>query len=303
MFLNAKLCLSVVQGVVRLLLSYNAAVNRLNDERMSSLMLASQRGHASIVGMLIKEGAHIDAKTYQDSTSLMLACKRKHLHVAKILVASGAELKFRDGKNRTVLETASRKGNDEFVRILTDSAQIRLMQDESRKERNFEVTRLWKLLQLEHATIQLGTTNVTIHNVVDSCVMGSGCHLRQLCKSKRALVLAMTLPAPLLELISSFIPLPLIWEKRLNLLTSRSHIDPDSAVFNALGMDHVSLVKMLFMLLPNYLPQHSAIIHDSDLIDEVLEEGGLLDALDASGVNPPTSFASWVSFIQAMALS
>ena len=46
------------------------------------------------------------------------------------------------------------------------------------------------------------------------------------------------------------------------------------------------------MLLPYYLPNHSAIIHNTDLIDEVLEEGGLLDALDESGIDPPTSFAS-----------
>ena len=85
------------QDVVRLLLSHYASVNLRNDERMTSLMLASQRGHASIVGMLVKAGAQVDAKTYQDSTSLMLACKRKHLDVAKILVASGTELKLKDG--------------------------------------------------------------------------------------------------------------------------------------------------------------------------------------------------------------
>ncbi len=288
---------------MRLLLSYNAAVNRLNDERLSSLMLASQRGHASIVGILLKKGAQVNAKTYTDSTSLMLACKRKHLHVAKILVASGAELKLKDCKNRTVLETASRRGNDAFVRILTDSAQIRLMQDESRKERNADLASLWELLQLGHATIQLGTTNMTIHDVADSGAMGSGYHLKQLCQSKRALVLAMTLPAPLLELISSFIPLPRIWEKRLKLLTSRSSIDPDSAVFNALGMDHVSLVKITSCSCFCLIISHSAIIHDTDLIDEVLEEGGLLDVLDASGVDPPTSFASWVSSIESIALS
>ena len=219
---------------MRLLLSHNASVNRRNDERMTSLMLASQRGHASIVEMLVRAGAQVDAKTYQDSTSLMLACKRKHLNVAKILVASGTELKLKDSKNRTVLETATRRGHEAFIRILTDSGQIRLMQDVSRRERNLEMARIWKLLQLERATIQSGTAKMTIHNVADS-VKGGGNPLKQLCQSKRALGLAMTLPAPLVELISSFIPLPLIWEKRLMLLTSRSHIDPDSAVFNALG--------------------------------------------------------------------
>lgn len=146
-----------------------------------------------------------------------------------------------DRKNRTVLETATRRGHEAFVQILTDSAQIRLMQEESRRERSFEMARIWKLLQLEMATVQLGTTHITIHDAAD-CFMGRDNNLKQLCHSKRALVLAMTLPAPLVELISDFIPLPLIWEKRLMLLTSRSHVDPDSAVFNALGKAMLSLL-------------------------------------------------------------
>lgn len=196
---------------------------------MTALMLSSQRGHASIVKMLVKAGAQVDAKTAQDSTSLMLACKRKHLNVAKILVASGTELMLKDCKNRTVLETATKRQNTEFARILTDSAQVKLMQEDSRRERNFAMVRCWKLLQSERATIKLGGTNMTIHAVP------IGAALRGQCSSKRALVRAMTLPAPLIELIASFVPLPLIWEKRLMLLTSRSHIDPDSAVYNALG--------------------------------------------------------------------
>ena len=66
---------------------------------------------------------------------------------------------------------------------------------------------------------------------------------------------------------SSFIPLPLIWEKRLLLLTSRSHVHPDSAIFNT-----------------------------CDLIDEVLETGGILSAFDAAGVEPPSTFQSWEAF-------
>ena len=54
--------------------------------------------------------------------------------------------------------------------------------------------------------------------------------------SKRALVRAMTLPAPLIELVVSYVPPPLIWEKRLGLLTSRSLVDPDSAIWNALDL-------------------------------------------------------------------
>ena len=128
----------------------------------------------------------------------------------------------------------SKRGNDAFAEILTDAAQVRLMQADSRKERNFSMVRVWKLLQSERAMIRLGGMDMPIHNVTGN--LGSTTLMQHANNSKRALMQSMTLPAPLIELISSFIPPPLIWEKRLMLLTSRSHVDPDSAVYNALGM-------------------------------------------------------------------
>ncbi|KAK1747644.1 ankyrin repeat domain-containing protein [Skeletonema marinoi] len=252
------------EHVVKLLLQHNAVVNRRNDERMTALMLCSQRGHSGIVKMLLKAGAEIDAKTSQDSTSLMLACKRKNLEVAKILVAAGTELKLKDCKNRTVLETATRRGNADFARILTDDAQIRLVKEEARRERNFCMIRLWHLLNWERATIRVPPNYLNVHNLAEDL---ENPVLQQLCPSKRTLVRAMTMPAPVIELITAFIPLPLSWEKRLSLLSSRSHVDPDTAVYNAL-----------------------------DLLDEVLEEGGILEAFDLADMPPPVSFNSWTYF-------
>ncbi|KAL7439100.1 hypothetical protein ACHAXM_006523 [Skeletonema potamos] len=252
------------ENVVKLLLQHNAVVNRRNDERMTALMLCSQRGHSGIVKMLLDHGADIDAKTAQESTSLMLACKRKNLEVAKILVAAGTELKLKDCKNRTVLETATRRGNTDFARILTDSAQIRLVKEQARRDRNFCMIRLWHLLNWERATIRVPPNFLLVHKLADDL---DNPLLQHLCPSKRTLVRAMTMPAPVIELITAFIPLPLCWEKRLNLLTSRSMADPDTAVCNTL-----------------------------DLLDEVLEEGGILEAFDLAGVSPPVSFNSWADF-------
>lgn len=257
-----KFSFSAHKDVVKLLLQHNSFVNRLNDDRMSALMLCSQRGHARVVKMLIKSGAETDAVTQQNSTSLMLAIKRRHLDVARILVASGTELMLKDNKNRTVLETCEKRGLTDFVEILTSSAQVRLMQEDSRKIRNFCMVRLWTLLQLERAHIKIFNTEMTVHKVAENL---DNPIFRQLCPSKRALVRSMTMPAPVMELITSFVPLPLLYEIRLMLLASRSLVDPNSAVFNAV-----------------------------DFIDEVLEEGGLLEAFDAAGVIPPQSFSSWV---------
>ena len=51
---------------------------RKNLEGMNALMLASQRGHADMVKLLIQVGAAMDEQTMQGSTALMLACKRGH---------------------------------------------------------------------------------------------------------------------------------------------------------------------------------------------------------------------------------
>jgi hypothetical protein len=76
----------------------------------------------------------------------------------------------------------------------------------------------------------------------------------------------MALPAPLLEVIATYIRMPLMWERRVGMLTKRSVINADATVQCAL-----------------------------DLIDEILEEGGFVEACDHAQVVPPTHFASWVS--------
>jgi len=51
--------------ISKLLLEHNADVNRKNHEGMNALMLASQRGHADMVLVLIKAGASMDEQTSQ----------------------------------------------------------------------------------------------------------------------------------------------------------------------------------------------------------------------------------------------
>ena len=256
------------EEVVKLLIQHGCMVNRCNDERMNALMLCSQRGHVGVVKLLIEAGIDIDAVTNQNSTSLMLAVKRKHLEVAKILVSSGAELKHKDNKSRTVLDTAKRTGLPEFEEILTDKAQVRFMQENSRIVRNFSMICIWNLLQSERAYVKLRLSKThcgatTVHKIAENLASPI---LDNLCSSKQALVRAMTMPAPVIELIASFIPLPLSYETRLRLLARRAQVNPDSAVFNAM-----------------------------DFIDEVLEEGRLLEAFDEANVHPPSNFSSWVS--------
>ena len=51
--------------ITKVLIGAHCDVNRKNLEGMNALMLASQRGHASVVLELIKAGASMDEQTTQ----------------------------------------------------------------------------------------------------------------------------------------------------------------------------------------------------------------------------------------------
>ena len=266
--------------VVRLLLDKGALVNRRNQVQMTSLMLASQRGHAKVCSLLIAFGADLDVVTAQNSTSLHLACKRSHEDVVRVLVTAGAEFCLRDNRGRTARDlvlrrTASHddekaKRMEEMARMIDPLVQTNMMQFHARTERSFGMMKLWNLLQQERANVTLQQGHVaTIHQLAPLLERprdGGGLpfHLSQ--PSTLALLRIMALPAPLVRLVLEFVPLPSSWDSRIGLLTKRCLVDSDAALLSAL-----------------------------DLIDEILEEGGFLEACDAAQISPPNGFSTWVS--------
>ena len=251
--------------VVLYLMEHGAVVNRRNNEYMSALMLAAQRGHAHICQLLVDAHADVDAMTIQRSTSLMLACKREHVDVVKILITGGCELMVKDSRGRTARDVTKQRHihsdkTKELLVFLDPQVQVMLMREKARIPRNYEIIKMWTLLQQERGTLHNG---MVIHDITfDSRV------LNDMKKSIKSLILTMTLPAPMVELISTYMPLPSMWSTRLTLLTKRTTVDPDSAVASAL-----------------------------DLIDEVLEEGGFVEACDTAKLLVPSSdFKSWAEW-------
>jgi ankyrin repeat protein len=248
------------EQVVSLLLSRGARVNRRNNEHMSALMLASQRGHSPIVQQLLDHKADVDAMTAQKSTSLMLACKREHVSVVQVLVTSGCELQMKDSRGRTARDVATRRSSKTVLRLLEPPKQVELMQRKSRVERSYLMAKMWNLLQQDRASVYFSGRDVSIHQVYGKEAAGTV----QRTNSSLALIRTMTLPAPMVEHIASFMPLPNLWDERLMLITRRCGVDADAAISCAL-----------------------------DLIDEVLEEGGFLEACHIAKVTPPTHFKTW----------
>lgn len=247
--------------IVSLLLKHGAEVNRRNNEQMSALMLASQRGHADIVQLLIDKDAQLNATTQQNSTALMLACKRGNAAVVKILVEEGCEICIRDSRGRTAKDLAIRRNVKEFIQLLDPDVQVKLMQRKARVQRNHTMIQVWTLLQQDRAHVPLMHKDVSIHQVGKDLLTNKG--------SVSALIRTMTLPAPLVELVASFMPLPRLWDKQSALIMKKCTVDPDAAITSSL-----------------------------EIIDEVLDEGGFVEACDAARVTPPTNFSSWVRFLR-----
>ena len=115
-------------------------VNRTNLEGMNALMLASQRGHADTVRVLVHAGAVMDDITTQGSTALALACKRGHEEVVKVLVSMGAEICIRDARGRTAADIALKYGNENILKWLNTQVQKQMVRETKCYQRAHELS-------------------------------------------------------------------------------------------------------------------------------------------------------------------
>jgi ankyrin repeat protein len=252
-------------AVVNLLVhNCGADVNRRNRVQTTALMLAAQRGHAEICQTLIDAGADLNAVTNQDSTALLLSCKRNKLQAVQTLVAAGCELYIKDAKGHTARDVAIRRKSKDLVNILDSTVQVYLMQSQEHTRRRYEMMKIWHLLQQDRASVKMEKdVEVSIHGI--GLVLETG-EIPYILRgsSTQALVRTMQLPAPLVSCIAEFLPLPPLWQKRMGMLTKRASVHADAAVTDAL-----------------------------DMMDEILEVGGLVEACDAARIPPPPNFVSW----------
>jgi len=264
-------------SVVKFLCELGAGVNGKNLQGMTALMLASQRGNAEVCRYLIQHGADVDAMTERSSTSLIFACKGEHLQTVQVLVCGGAELFIKDGRGRTPREiclhrishptqpTSNPETIQKIVSLLDPLVQVDLMRCQARSERSFSWIRLWTLLQEDRARLR-GVEDRQFHDAVE--IAGE----RDLFSpTDMAWFRMLCLPAPLVRHIAEFCPLPNHFGRRLSLLFKRCSHDANSALVACF-----------------------------DIIDEVLEERGFLQALDQALIPPPAAYSSWVSLFNAV---
>jgi ankyrin repeat protein/serine/threonine protein kinase len=108
-------------GVVELLVAKGAKVNAKDFKQRTPLLLASFRGHANVVQLLLgARGVLINAADGNGSTSLHVAAECGRSEVVGLLLSKGANVNARTCQKRTPLFVASMKGHADVVRLLLD---------------------------------------------------------------------------------------------------------------------------------------------------------------------------------------
>ncbi|XP_067948576.1 ankyrin repeat domain-containing protein 29-like isoform X2 [Watersipora subatra] len=87
------------------LLDKLATVNIVDNEGITPLHLAAERGFVWNVRVLLEYGAHVNMQTTQfGSTALHIAMAQGHVETAMVLLASGADISIKDSCDETALE-------------------------------------------------------------------------------------------------------------------------------------------------------------------------------------------------------
>lgn len=129
---GSKACVQEILSAVRARSSScsRVYVNHLTHEGESACYLAAQRGHLSVVRLLLKAHADINQLTNDLSCPLYEAVSHGHTDVVELLVSKGAEVnRIHTESSWTCLHQAAYKGHTEIVRILVNKCNLEAADD------------------------------------------------------------------------------------------------------------------------------------------------------------------------------
>jgi ankyrin repeat protein len=107
--------------VVRLLLDEGADVHATSREGYTALHKACGHGHADIAAMLLQNGhAYVNAQTINGSTALHRACLSSHMAAATVLLHGGANVALGDTNGLTPLHCSMNRCDVELSVLLLD---------------------------------------------------------------------------------------------------------------------------------------------------------------------------------------
>ena len=147
---------------VKLLLKNGADVNTRDEQDMTALMWASERGHTEMVKLLLENGAHVNAKDVYGYTALMMVCdsdedflhyfmnlrgiQQVHImnnkkNVINLLQRYGADFNLKDNKNNTAFDLANQCNDiwiigDDIVKILKQNIIAQTIRKHEERQKN-----------------------------------------------------------------------------------------------------------------------------------------------------------------------
>lgn len=96
-------------------------INAQNDSSQTPLHIASFKGVASVVKLLLERGAKIDTRDNQDETALHYASYYGHRATAEILLKKGAKINTRGNLGKTALHHAASANNADMTKFLLEA--------------------------------------------------------------------------------------------------------------------------------------------------------------------------------------
>ena len=95
-----------------------AAINAKNDDGLTALWLAAQKGKLEAVTFLLENGADVDPKSDDGVTPLWIAAQQGYVEVVKALLAKNADIEAKRADGVTPLYMAADNGQIEVVKVL-----------------------------------------------------------------------------------------------------------------------------------------------------------------------------------------
>ena len=282
--------------MVNQLLRHGAEIDNRDNRGCTPLRFAAARGHKHVVGRLLDCGADVNAQRNEDrSTSLTIASQKGHIDTVRMLLSKGAKTEVRDHLGRTPLWYAAANGHMMVVSALRSAgARIDAMDDKG-------YTPLWiaainghlmDVLDAMHAN--LSDKERTLGEIVETLIKGdyeaSGLlHAAELMKPKdRNIHLWSTAAngstAEVLALLSAGANVDVQNNdgvSALGVACEKGHI----AIVTALLQKHAQteIRDKLYGRTPLWL---AAVKGHVRCIELLIDRGAVVDALDYSGSSP-----------------
>ena len=115
-------------SIVQILLDRNMDIDERDSNGRTALQLAAMHGHSKTIQLLLQRGARVDAPDAMGRTALHWATLQKHEEVLRIFLDTGVEdIDRRDVNGWTALHVAVERGFEVGLRLLLESdADLRL---------------------------------------------------------------------------------------------------------------------------------------------------------------------------------